>query len=277
MLFPVGYSIYLSFTEYSILSSPEWIGLGNYRRLLANPIFWKALQNTGYYVGVVVPGLLVVSLTLALLVNSDDYATSFFRVAFFSPVLISTVIVGLVWQWIYSPVSGLANSLMSLFGLSRQEWLADPDLALPSIMVTSIWRMSGYYMVIFLAGLKDIPRYLYEAANIDGASVAQKIRYITLPLLKPAMFFVMLTSVIFSFKIFTQVFVMTSNPMGGGVGGSIGGPRYSTTVLGLHIYQHAFVHYEMGYASAVAFVLFLIVLLVSALQFNLFGRKGNEY
>lgn len=277
MLIPVGYSIYLSFTEYSILSSPVWAGTANYQRLFSNPVFWRALLNTLYYVGVVVPGLLVASLALALLVNADTRGKTFFRLAFFSPVLISMVIVGLVWQWIYNPVSGLANLVMGWLGLARQEWLGDPGLALPSIMATSIWRMAGYYMIIFLAGLKDIPRVLYQAADIDGAGPGQKLFRITIPLLRPAMFFVTLTSIIFSFKIFTQVYVMTSNPMGGSIGGSIGGPLHSTTVLGLHIYQHAFVHYEMGYASAVAFVLFLLVLLVSAVQFRSFGREGISY
>lgn len=277
ILLPVLYSIYLSFTEYSVLSDPTWIGLANYRRLLAEPVFGRAILNTVYFVGVVVPGLVVASLALALLVERDVPGVYFFRLAFFSPVLVSMVIVGLVWQWIYNPVSGLANAVMGALGLPRQEWLGDPSTAMPSIMVTSIWRMAGYYMVIFLAGLKDIPRTLYEAARMDGANKRQMLFRITIPLLRPAMFFITLTGIIFAFKIFTQVFVMTSNPMGGSVGASVGGPLHSTMVMGLYIYQHAFVHYQMGFASAAAFVLFLIVLVVSIVQYRWFGREGISY
>lgn len=277
ILLPVFYSIYLGFTQYSVLSDPSWVGLANYRRLLADPVFGRALLNTVYFVGVVVPGLVVASLALALLVEDDIPGVYFFRLAFFSPVLISMVIVGLVWQWIYNPISGLANAVMGMLGFPRQEWLGDPNTAMPSIMITSIWRMAGYYMVIFLAGLKDIPRILYEAARIDGASRRHVLFRITIPLLRPAMFFITLTGIIFAFKIFTQVYVMTSNPMGGSVGGSVGGPLHSTMVMGLYIYQHAFVHYEMGYASAAAFVLFLIVLTVSAIQYRWMGREGIHY
>jgi ABC-type sugar transport system permease subunit len=271
----VGWSLYLSFTEYSILSDPAFVGLKHYRNLVADPVFRAAISNTVYFVAVVVPGIVLSALGLALLVNRPLKGISVFRLAFFSPVLISMVIVGLIWQWVYNPVYGLANALMSLVGLPQQEWLGDPTLALPSIMVTSIWRMAGYYMIIFLAGLKDIPKTQYEAARIDGANSLQMLTRITVPLLRPAMFFVTVTAVIFSFKIFTQVYVMTSNPMTGGV--NVGGPLHSTTVLGLYIYQHAFVHYQMGYASAAAFVLFAIVLALSIFQYRWFGKDGIDY
>ena len=272
---PVGWSLYLSLTEYSILSAPTFIGLEHYRNLLSDEVFRIAFLNTVYFVAVVVPGIVLGALALALLVNRPLKGIAMFRLAFFSPVLISMVIVGLLWQWIYNPVYGLANAVMNAVGLPQQEWLGDPKLSLPSIMVTSIWRMAGYYMIIFLAGLKDIPPTQYEAARIDGANGWQMLARITIPLLRPAMFFVTVTAVIFSFKIFTQIYVMTSTPQSSGV--NVGGPLNSTTVLGLYIYENAFIHYQMGYASAVAFVLFAVVLVISAGQYRWFGRRGIEY
>ncbi len=263
--FPVLFSLYLSFHKWGILTPEKpFVGLANYQRLLHDAEFWSAMRHTlTYTVSVVVIGS-ALSLLLALMLNQKLRGLSFFRTAYFMPVVTSTVAVSVVWAWIYNPQYGLMNVLLRALGLPPSNWLVDPKWAMPAIIIMSIWKNLGYHMVIFLTGLQDIPDILYEAARIDGASGWDLFRSITWPLLRPTTGFVLITNTIFSFQVFGPVYVMTK-----------GGPMRSTTVALYYLYQRAFEFREMGYASAVAWVLFLIILVFSILQAR-YTSKGVE-
>ena len=263
VVFPILFSLYLSFHEWSILQPQKpFVGLANYQRLLNSAEFWQALRNTVIYTVGVVPIGAAISLGLALLLNRRLRGRAFYRTAYFMPVVTSTVAIAVVWTWIYNPQYGLMNYLLRLVGLSPSNWLADPRWALPAIIIMSIWKNAGYHMVIFLAGLQEIPEVYYEAASIDGAGALGHFRHITWPMLRPTTGFVLITSTIFSFQAFGPVYVMTG-----------GGPMRSTTVVVYYLYQRAFEFLEMGYASAIAWVLFLIIFVLTIVQFR-YTRKG---
>lgn len=258
----VGFGI--SFTDWNMLSDPNWVGLQNYRDLLEDDLFWTSLKNTFYYSLMVIPGNMIVSLGLALALTSGLRGARIYRTIFFLPYISSAVAIALVWKWIMHPTFGVANSIIEFFGLQGSGWLTDADTALISVAIVAVWQIAGYNMVLFMAGLNGIPRQLYEAAELDGASGWRRFIYITLPLLMPTTFFVLITSLIGSFQVFTLVFNMTE-----------GGPGDSTVVYVYQLWRNAFQYFKMGYASAMAYVLFLILLVITVLQVRFIGRRVN--
>jgi len=258
LIIPIAYAFFISLHDWNGLSSMRWNGLDNYAKLFSDAQFWDSLKITATYTLIYVPVVYTVSLGLALLVNQRLPSTRFFRTIFFVPVVLSLVVSSLMWKYIFDERAGLLNFLVGLIGIQPQPWLGSVELALPSIIIVSVWIQMGYFMVIFIAGLQDIPREYYEAARIDGANRWQMFLRITLPLLKPTSLFVIVISLIGSFQVFDQVWVMTK-----------GGPARATQVTAVYIYQQAFQYLNLGYGSAVAFVLFIVILGFSLLQFRL--------
>ena len=263
VVLPMFLVFWLSFTDYNILNAPEWIGVGNYQDLLSDPLFWTAVRNTLYYTAVIVPVGLVLSLLLAVFVNQRLPAISLFRTIFYAPVLMPIVAAALVWMLFYNPATGLFNWLLSLMGVPAQQFLTSRSLAMPSLIVMSLWKSVGFNMVIFLAGLQAIPRELYEAASLDGAARVRSFFSITVPLLTPSFIYVITTSLIQSFQVFSQIYVMTN-----------GGPDNATTTIVHQIYRNAFVHLDMGYASAMAVLLFLVLVIASLANVRLLARES---
>ena len=263
-IYPIFHSLYLSFFNVSLISTKRsFVGWNNYAALIKNPTFQKAVLNTITYTLGVVPVGILLSLVIAVLLNNKLRFQGLFRTAFFTPVITSMVAVAIVWSWLLEPNCGLINSFLSKLGIAGPGWLTDPKWALPSVILLSIWKNLGYNMVIFLAGLQDIPRDVYESADIDGATPLQKFGYITLPLLKAPMGFAAIMSVIKSMQVFGQIYVMTG-----------GGPANSTMVMVYYLYQQAFEFYRLGYASAVAWVLFAVILVVTLIQNRAFRPEA---
>lgn len=257
---PMLASFVLSFTRYEVLTPAIFIGLQNYREIFTDdPLFWKSLGNTVYYVVGSVPIRLGIALLLAVLLNQQFRGTRIFRTIFYLPSVTSGVAVATVWLWMFEPTYGVINNVLGLLGLPKPPWLGDLDWAMPSIIVMSFIYI-GPTMVIFLAGLQGIPRHLYEAAELDGAGAWSKFINVTLPLLSPVVFFNMVMAVISSFQVFTNVYVMTK-----------GGPANATMVYMLYLYDRAFRYLQMGYASALAWVLFVIILVITLVQFKSSG------
>lgn len=259
---PLLFSLYLSVHQWNVISaSKPFVGLDNFKALFGDRLFWRAFVNTVLYT-LHVPVGMALALLIAVLLNRDIRGVNLWRAVFFLPSISSLVAVAMVWQWIYHPEFGLANYTLRLLGLSKLGWLTNPSTSLLSVMIVNVWIGVGYQMVIFLAGLKSIPAAFYEAARIDGATAWQQFRHVTLPLLRPTTFFVLVTSVIGSFQVFTLIFVMTE-----------GGPLHSTDVVVFHIYQNAYDFLKMGYASAMAWLLFLVILTITWVQFRFLGKK----
>ncbi len=256
---PIGYALYISLHDWNALSPMRWAGLNNYEKLVYDVRFWQSLRITAIYTAIYVPLLYVISLGLALLVNQRLPYIRFFRTLFFVPVALSLVVSSLMWKFIFDERSGLLNYLIGLVGIEPQAWLGSVDLALPAIIVVSIWIQMGYFMVIFIAGLQDVPSSYYDAAKIDGAAGWQTFWHITRPLLNPTSLFVVVISLIGSFQIFDQIWIMTK-----------GGPAGATQVTVVYIYQQAFQFLNLGYGSAMSFALFLVILVFSLVQFRLF-------
>ncbi len=252
-LLPILISLYASFTNWDLLSAPEWRGLANYERMVADPKFWQSLKVTGLYTLAYVPLDLAGGLALALLVRPKLPGVKFFRTIYYLPVVFSGVAFVVVWMWLLNPDVGLVNQLLKTVGIAGPRWLLDPKWALPALILMSFWGW-GRSMVIFLSGLIAIPDEVYEAAAIDGAGKWARFRRITLPLISPILFFNLILSVISTFQTFTNAFVATN-----------GGPLDSTLFLVLYIYRQAFEYRNMGYASALAWVLFLGILVVTIL------------
>jgi multiple sugar transport system permease protein len=248
VLGPMIASLALSFTRWDLLSPPQFAGLRNYERMLTDPRFWQSLKVTAVYTLLYIPMELICGLALALLMNQRIPGISVFRAIFFLPTVISGVAFVVVWMWIFHPEAGLINATLAVFGITGPRWLTDPDTALIALWMMSLWGL-GRAAVIYLAGLKNVPKELHEAARIDGAGVWQAFRHVTLPLLTPTIFFNLVLSLIATFQIFTSAFVATN-----------GGPLDSTLFYVLYLYQQAFQRFNMGYASAMAWVLFLIIL-----------------
>jgi len=261
---PVLAALLLSFTDFDIyalgdLDRLRFVGLNNYLQLLQSPLFWTALGNTFYFVAVGGPLSVAVSLGAALLVNSRlTRFPGFFRTAFFLPVVTTLVAVAVVWRYLYHPRYGLLNYGLSLIGIQPIDWLGDPAWAMPAIILMAVWKNFGFNMIIFIAGLQNIPPTLYEAAQIDGASAWRQFRYITLPLLGPTFLFVALMTMIGYFQVFAEPYVMTQ-----------GGPANRTLSVVLLMYEEGFRWWNMGYASATAFVLFALILAATLLQLKL--------
>jgi multiple sugar transport system permease protein len=262
VLVPLGFSLYLSFHQWNVISATKpFVGFENFTDLFADPQFWNAFKNTLLYT-LHVPIGMALALLIALLLSQDIRGVSFWRALFFLPSISSLVAVAMVWEWLYHPEFGLVNYALRLLGLDPLGWLTDPSTALISVMIVNIWLGVGYQMVIFLAGLKSIPAAFYESALVDGAGAWQRFRYVTLPLLRPTTFFILVTSIIASFQVFALVFVMTE-----------GGPLNRTDVVVYHIYKNAYDYLKMGYASAMAWILFLVILAATWLQFRFVGKK----
>jgi ABC-type sugar transport system permease subunit len=259
---PMLFSFGMSFTTWDGLGRPDFTGLNNYQKLLTDDLFLTAVRNTLLYsFGTVLP-LLAISLGLALMLNARLRGRTFFRVMIYLPVVISWVAAALVWRLIFIHPSGLMNAALESVGIPAQLWTSDPILALPAIMWMSLWKGLGFYTVIYLAGLQTIPATVYEAGMIDGASRWQLFWRITLPLLRPTTLFALIVGIIGSFEVFVPVYLMTN-----------GGPGYASMVMVMAIYRSAFQTYQMGYASAMAVILFLAIFGVSLAQFRLFGRE----
>ena len=261
--FAVVASAAISLTSWDLLSDPEFVGLQNYIELLTDdPLFRTVLWNTFYFTVVSVPASTILALGLALMFNTGLRAIPLFRAMYFLPVITATVVVALIWRWFFNPDFGILNYVLYELGVdSPPNWLATRTWAMPSVIILSVWKQVGYNMVIFLAGLQAIPSSLYEAASIDGAGRWQRFRNITLPLLTPTTFFVLVISIIGSLQVFDAVLVLTD-----------GGPANATRTIVFHIWEEAFVFLEMGYAAAVAWILFIMVFLVTLLQWKLQAR-----
>ena len=264
-ILPIMMNIYYSFTDYNIMQNPTWVGFANYERLINDRYVWVALKNTLVYTLLTVPVQTILSLIFAVLI------AEFFRKKFgmfikgsmFVPVIASAVLVGTLWGILLAP-SGLVNSVLGLVGVKPINWLGSKFTSLFSVAMASVWKNVGYFLVIYYAGVMDIPRTLYEAAEVDGATGIQRFFYITIPILKPISFLVVTLGTIWSFQVFDMVFTMTG-----------GGPGMSTVTLVLTIYNTAFKEYSMGYASAIALLMFIFVMIISGIQKFILNRKDK--
>jgi multiple sugar transport system permease protein len=265
---PVIAAVGLSFTDFDLyaLADPHaarWVGLRNYTRVLQEPLFWQALRNTLYFALVGGPLTVAASLGAALLVNARALrwkATA--RAVFFAPFVTTLVAVAIVWRYLYHPRYGLLNWLLGHVGVHQIDWLGDPRWAMPAIILMATWKNFGYNMLIFIAGLQSIPRELHEAAALDGATAIQRFRHVTIPMLAPTMFFVVIVTMIGYLQLFTEPYVMTQ-----------GGPLRGTTSLVLYMYEEGFRWWRLGVAAAIAFLLFLLIILFTLLQRRL-SRRG---
>lgn len=253
---PVIASFLLSFTSWDMLSPIQWVGMDNYAGLIHDETFIKVFWNTLYFSAVSVPLGIVLALFLAVALDQNIKFKKFYRAAYFLPVISSMVAVAVVWQWIYNPEYGILNYFLGFFGIKGPDWLTSTVWAMPAVIITSVWKNIGFNMLLFLAGLQSISESYYEAAEMDGARWYHKFRYITVLLLSPTTFFVTVMSVISSFQVFDTVFLMTQ-----------GGPARSTSVIVHYLYETAFKYFNMGYASAMAYILFFLVLLITLFQF----------
>ncbi|MBN1541245.1 sugar ABC transporter permease [candidate division KSB1 bacterium] len=269
---PILLSVFMSFTRWSLLSTPQWIGLDNYSEiLLHDPLVGKSLWNTAYYVLFSVPLGIVLSLALALLLNQKLRGMSIFRTLFFLPSVTNLVAVSILWMWVFNPEFGLLNRVLALVGVAGPLWLQSETWSKPALILMSLWGVGGG-MIIMLAALQGIPAELYEAADLDGARKWRKFLHITVPMISPALFFNLIMNMIGSFQVFTQAFVMTASSGQG----SEGAPNNSTLFFVLYLYKKAFQQFKMGYASALAWILFLIILIFTLIQFRL-SRKWVYY
>ena len=264
---PLVQVCYLSFTNWDLLrATKSWIGLKNYEYIFKDPKFLQSIWNTLYFAGVKIPLDLVLSLFIAVMLDRKIKGLRFYRASYFAPVVIPVVAASLIWVWLFDPGLGPFNQILGLFGINPIRWLHDPASSMLSIILFSLWKGLGYDIVIFLAGLQGIPPTYAEAASIDGAGQWKIFFKISLPLLSPVIFFVILMGIINSFKIFTEISVMTPK----------GGPLYSTGVIVFYIYQQAFENYRIGRAAAASVVLFLMILAITTVQRKL-GRKFVDY
>lgn len=266
-IYPAFNAFYISLTNWDIVSSHKtFIGLQNYSRLIHDPIFWKTLGNTFKYVIFGLPINLVISFIIAYNLNKIHRGLGLYRTLYFIPYMTSMVAVSWVWRWLYQPMPlGFFNNILSFFGIAQQPFLQSTSQALPSILAPTIWVQIGFQVIIFLAGLKGIPAYLYEAAEIDGATNRQTLFRITIPLLRPTIIFLIVTGTILYLRIFTQVLNMTYQ--------GEGGPLNSTKPLVLYIYNSAFKRFEMGYASSMTVILFLIILIITLFQLKVLNKN----
>ena len=271
LFLPVFASLLLSFTDFDIYAVADlrrlrFVGFANYQTLLTEPLFWQALRNTLYYVAVGGPLSVAASLAAALLVNARlARLRPLFRTALFLPVVTTLVAIAVVWRYLYHPRIGLFNHVLAGFGVAPIDWLGDPAWAMPSIILMSIWKNFGFNMVIFVAGLQAIPERLYEASSLDGAGPWRQFRYVTLPMLAPTALFVAVMTMIGGFQLFAEPYVMTQ-----------GGPSNRTLSVVLLMFQEGFRFWNMGYAAAIAFVLFAILLAGTVLQWKLRRLDGGS-
>jgi multiple sugar transport system permease protein len=270
-LLPVAAAFVLSFTDFDLYALADirnlrFIGLDNYTQLLSNPLFWKALGNTAWFVVLGVPLSIAASLAAALLINSKlAKAPAIFRTAYFAPVVTTLVAVAVVWRYIFHARYGLLNYMLEGLGIDPVDWLGDPRWSMPSIVILAVWKNFGYNMIIFVAALQSIPQDLYEAARIDGSSFRQELRHVTLPMLRPTFALVGILTIAGYFQLFAEPYVMTE-----------GGPLQSTVSVLYFMYNEGFKWWNLGSASAVAFVLFVIILLVTVIPVRLARQEPGR-
>lgn len=266
-LYPVAASLYYSFCDYSILQRPVWSGAENYHRLLQDETFWLSLRNTLIFAAFSIPLGMVVSLSLALLLNAGVRGVAVYRTIFYLPSIVPLVASSMLWLWILNGSYGILNwslrPILDLFGAAPPAWLADPLWAKPALVLMSVWGV-GNSMIIYLAGLQDVPKELYESAEIDGAETWARFWHITLPMISPVIYFNLIMSIIGTLQTFTQIYVMF---------GPGGGPAQSTLMYALYLFTTAFFDLRMGYASAMAWILFLIILGLTALAHRWVGKR----
>ena len=273
ILYPALAAIYYSLCEYSVLIPPHFIGLGNYTDLMQDEVYWKAVWNTCYYVVFALPLGTLVAIALALLLNVETKGRGIFRTIFFIPSLVPLIALGILWTWIFNAEYGILNYLLSIIGIHGPNWLTDPDWAKPALIVTSIWAV-GQAMVIYLAGLQDVPIDLYEASDLDGAKRWHKLWHITLPMISPVIYFNVIIGIINAFQLFAVPYVLsfsTNSNIGG-----LGDPARSLLFYTTYLYDNAFRYLRMGYACAMAWILFIIIVLLTWLATQL-SRKYIFY
>jgi len=263
IFYPLLQAVWMSFTDYNMISDPAFVGFENYKEIVEDDLFWKTLGQTFLYLIVVVPTLVILPIFLAILVNQKIKGIGFFRSAYYVPVVTSMVVVGITWKWVYAD-QGILNYLLESAGIidGPVHWLTSPTSSIFAVMAVTVWKGLGYYMVIYLAGLQAIPSDLYEAADIDGANKWKQIFHITIPMLMPSIIIVTIMSSISAMKVFEEIYVMTG-----------GGPLNSSKTLVFYIYQEAFEKLRMGYASAVGVILLLITLVLSILNLKVMSKK----
>ncbi|WP_179047492.1 carbohydrate ABC transporter permease [Nostoc sp. TCL26-01] len=263
VILPILYAVFLSLNKVQLLGNIEYqfIGFGNFRRLVDDNLVWIALRNTAEYVAIVVPTQTALALILAVTLNSGIRGKNWWRILYFLPTVTSSAVLTLIFMWIYN-TDGLLNDFLAFLRLPTYNWLGDPAVALKGIMLMNIWSTAPFYMVIYLAALQDIPRKLYEAAELDGANWWQQFIYITIPLLKPVTFFVVAVGVIGTFQLFDQSYIFS---------GGTGGPNNATLTVVLLIYQMVFRYLQMGYAAAIAFLLATVIIIITLIQQRFFG------
>lgn len=260
IIIPIFFSFGLSFAKWDLLNSIQFVGLDNYKEIFTEPLFGKILLNTVVFAlatsffGVIIP------LILAAIMNSKIRGTDFFKTAYFLPFITPMIVIGIVWEWIFDPNIGLLNKVLQV----HINWLYDPHWAMPALIIVSVWKLIGYNMIIFLSGFSGISNSMFEAAKIDGANPVETFFYVTIPLLSPTIFFVVIITAVSSFQVFDLIYLMTQ-----------GGPLDSTNVLVYAIYKNAFEYFNAGKASAIAYVLFVIILVLTLLQWNM--RKKLVY
>lgn len=263
ILYPIGASLYYSLCSFDALRPPRWVGLENYRILFTeDPLFWTSLGNTLYMVLFGLPVTLVVSLAVALLMNQKLRGMAFYRTVYYLPSITPIVATSILWLWVLNPEMGLVNTALAKVGVEGPGWLSSPEWSKPALILMGMWGAGGG-MVIYLAGLQDIPQQLYEAASLDGAGRLAQFRHVTLPMLSPVILFNLIMGLIGSFQYFTQVYVITRGS---------GGPQDSTLFYALHLFNMAFVDFKMGYACAMAWVLFLVTLICAFAVFRSSAR-----
>ena len=264
MLVPIIMALVFSFTNYDVISQMDFVGINNYVGLFTDDQFITSLLNTLWFAVLTVPTGVILALLLAVLFNRQIRGISIFRTFVFIPVITSMVAVSLVWSMLYEDNAGLLNTLLGYVGLGPVHWLTDTNIAMISIAIMSVWKGLGYNMTIFLAGLQGVPGELYEAATIDGATARQKFMKITVPMIAPTTYFVTLMALIGSLQVFDQVWIMTQ-----------GGPVDATKTVAMYLYQYGFQFYKMGYACAAAYVMFILVFIVSLIQ-NISSKKWGD-
>jgi len=255
VLFPVVFCFFLTFHKWNIIAPMHFVGTANYTRLVHDRLFWKAIGNTLKFLLLHIPLQLVVSLLLAQLLNQQIRAKSFFRASFFMPVIVSGVVVTILWQQLLGYDSGLINRLLVTLGIQKTGWLIDPDIAIYSIAVMATWKNVGLYVILFLVGLQTVPTQYYEAAKLEGASRWQQFYHITLPMINPTIFMVVILSTIGGFSLFIEPYIMTG-----------GGPLNTTLSAVLYIYKQAFQYYNMGYSATLGFFYAIMIMTVVVLQ-----------
>ena len=253
--FPIIFSLVLTFNRWNIISPMEYIGLSNYSRILQDRQFWKAVGNTLVFLSIHIPLQIIVAVALAEVLNQKIKLRPFFRGAFFLPVIVSGVVVSILWQQLLGFDSGIINRMLTSLGLGRVGWLTDPNWAMPSIAIMATWKNVGLYVVLFLVGLQTVPKAYYEAADLEGATKWQKFWHITLPMINPTIFMVVILSTIGGFSLFIEPYVMTG-----------GGPLNSTLSAVLYIYKQAFFYYHMGYSATLGIFFAMIILFVIVIQ-----------